>query len=186
MTGAVAERELLLRYRPWLRAVATNMAAAQPDRAEELAQEAWIAIWQAVRARPEQTHTASSPLLKTVALNKMRNVIRDWHAQARDIRRTDLYGRPGVDTYSDERVAEVGIWDRLCVDLADIEVAYHHGEIREALAALPPKQRLYVFLRYWGGYTETEMVPHFGYRPKTLGAIAMKRLAKELVHLGAR
>jgi RNA polymerase sigma factor (sigma-70 family) len=184
VTSTETERELLLRYRPWLRAVAASMAAAQPDRAEELAQEAWVAIWQAIRARPDQTHTVSSPLLKTVALNKMRNIIRDWHAQARDISRTDLHGRPGVDTHSNERSTEVGIWDRLCVDLGGIELAYHHGEIREALDALPPKQQLYVLLKYWGGYTDVEMVPHFGYRPKTLGGIALKKLAKELAHLG--
>jgi DNA-directed RNA polymerase specialized sigma24 family protein len=100
-------------------------------------------------------------------------------ARCRDIRITDLAGVPGMRDEDDK----VDVWDALSIDLGEVEMAYHHGEIMNALSALPPKQRAYIWLKYWKGYTDTEMKAIFGYRPKTLGDIAHKKLAEDLMHL---
>jgi RNA polymerase sigma factor (sigma-70 family) len=174
------EQDLLLRFRPWLRITAIGMCRQFPERAEDLAQEGWIAMWRSIGNFPGDM--PSDSWLKASAVKRMYSHIRDWMAQCRDIRITDLTGVPGIRAVGD-RERTIDVWDALRVDLGDVEMAYHHGEIMNALAALPTKQRLYVWLKYWKGYTDTEMKTIFGYRPKTLGAVAHKTLAEDLVHL---
>lgn len=176
------ERELLLSYRPWLRKVALGMCRQFPEQSEDVAAEGWVALWRSIRSYPGNEDVPADNWLKAAALNKMRSAVRNHTAQCRDARLTALAGLPGMRE-SDKK--EVDIWDALCVDLGAVELAYHHGEIMEAVNALPPKQRLYVFLKYWKGYTDTELITIFGYRPKTLGTVAHAKLSKELAHLGA-
>lgn len=171
------EQDLLLRFRPWLRTTANGMCRQFPERAEDLAQEGWIAMWRSIGNFPGDV--PSDSWLKASAVKRMYSHIRDWTAQCRDIRITDLAGVPGMRTVDDR----VDVWDALWVDLGDVEMAYHHGEIMTALAALPPRQRLYIWFKYWRGYTDTEMKTVFGYRPKTLGDVVHKRLAEELADL---
>lgn len=40
--------------------------------------------------------------------------------------------------------------------LSDVEWAYHHGEIMAAIAALTPKQRTYIYARFWCGMDPTD------------------------------
>lgn len=174
-----SEKQLLLKFRPWLRTVANGMCRKFPERAEDLAQEGWVAMWRSIGNFPGDT--PDDAWLKACAVKRMYSQIRDWTAQCRDVRITDLAGAPGMRAVGDK----VDIWDALRVDLGEVEMAYHQGEISAALAALPPKQRLYVWLKYWKGYTDTEMVAVFGYRPRNLGDSANKKLAKQLAHLGA-
>jgi DNA-directed RNA polymerase specialized sigma24 family protein len=161
------ETELLKSYRPWLRTVASRMARQYPDRWEELSQEGWIAIWQASKKNQDALW------LKVAAINKMRSVVDYWIAQMRDVRKT-------ICTSEDDP-----LWEGLTVDLGDIALAYHHGEISAAIDSLSPGEQKYVFLKYWGGLTDTEMKEYFGYRPKTIGIAARQKLIKELAHLGA-
>lgn len=174
-----AERELLAAFTPWLRKVSGNMCRQFPERAEDLAQEGWIAMWRSISNFPGDVPTES--WLKASAIKRMYSHIRDWTARCRDVRLTALAGAPGMHV-SDDR-DEINVWDALQVDLGEIELAYHHGEIAQAIGDLPPKQRLYVVLKHWAGYTDTEMIAIFGYRPRTLGVVANQTLAKKLVHL---
>lgn len=58
----------------------------------------------------------------------------------------DLLLELGVDpTQSAEKVDEV-------------EVAYHYGEIHKAVSELPDRWREYVWLRFWGGLTDAQVV----------------------------
>jgi RNA polymerase sigma factor (sigma-70 family) len=43
-----------------------------------------------------------------------------------------------------------------------VEIAYHHGQIVQALNEMPAQHREYVVLRFWGGWTDTEIAKHFG------------------------
>lgn len=163
----MTERELLLSWRPWLRVTAANMTSDDP---ESLSQEGWVAIW---RALPDYDGRAPfEPWVKTVARNRMRNVIRDSHAARRDIRRVDHY--PDVADVCD-----------VAIDLAGVEMAYHHGEIRAAIDALNPRQREYVLARFWGGLTYNELNARF--ETKQSNAAIWKRvrrqLAEQLAHL---
>ncbi len=162
------ERELLLSYRPWLRAIATRM---QPLRAEEIAQEGWIAIWRAVQSHDAE-FAPQDFWLKKNALDRMRSVLRDYQAQLRDWRQQVLVGDLTAIWEGEEALLEM-------------DLAYHHGEIAQALHSLTPREREYVFLRFWHGYRKPEMIAHFGYEPNGLWRTARPKLAEALAHLAA-
>lgn len=160
------ETELLTSYRPWLRVVAANMTA--PAQAEDLAQEGWIALW---RALPSYDGRAPfDPWCKTVARNRMYNVIRESHAARRDERRLLTVGNV-------EDVIDAG------AEVEGIELAYHQGEIATALAHLTAQQRDYVRARFWGGLTYTELNARFQMNSTGIWKWARRRLAAELEHL---
>lgn len=170
------EHELLLSYRSWLRTVASKMT--RPDQTEDLAQEGWIAIWRATK-----TYNGQTPLdwyLKQKAHQRMLTcVTRDWVTikASQDV----PAGLPSLFYVSDEDT----VWDALFIDFGDIEWAYHHGEIMQALGALTPREREYVALRFWGGFTFTDLTDYFGYQPQGLWRRSRMKLMSELAHLGA-
>lgn len=185
------ERELLLHYRPRLRRMAAGMTLQFPDRAEDLAQEAWIALWQATRTYDGRGGVTLDYWLMRNAHDRMRVMIRHWTAQCRDARRTELAGDPWakIEAFSDDHtndftgVASDVVWVELITDLTGIENAYHYGEIAHAMAELTPRQREYIYFRYFCGFDTSELTAHFGYPPKTIGQQARKNLAKSLSHL---
>lgn len=165
------ERELLTRYRPWLRRVAAGMTI--PDQVEDLAQEGWVALWRALRSWNRR-----DPLdywVKRKATERMLTLVqRDW--QTRKALLDVPAGHPAH--------AEVDpVWDQLRVALPDIEGAYHHGEIHQAIAALTPREKEYVYLRFWGDYRKPDMIGHFGYEPSGVWRSARRKLADTLAHL---
>jgi RNA polymerase sigma factor (sigma-70 family) len=73
-------------------------------------------------------------------------------------------------------------------DLIDsIQLAYHRGEIVQALDRLAPAQKRYVVLRFWCGYVTSELKTVFGYDPSGLWNSqkngARLKLREELAHL---
>lgn len=164
------ELDLLRNYRPWLRIVGARMAD-RPSQAEDLAQEGWIAIWRALPGYDGER--PFDPWAKSVAINRMRNVIRDSHAGLRDTRR-------------EATVADVTELVDVGSEIEGLELAYHAGEIRAALDRLTPLQRDYVIARFWGGLTYSELNARF--ESRNSNAAFWKRaktsLAAELEHLG--
>lgn len=152
------------------------MSSSQPSRIEELAQEGWIALWQA-----SKKHTDVG-WLKASALKRMISIRRDWLAQRRDIRRTVPLGLPMV-TKDVEGYEDDSIWAALTSELGDVELAYHHGEIMHTLSTLTPREREYIYHKYWLGKTDTDLIEVFGYRPRTIGASAYNKLRNKLSHL---
>ncbi len=62
-------------------------------------------------------------------------------------------------------------------------VAFAAGELADALARLPIRQRTVVVLRYWADLSEVEIAEALGCRPgtvKSLASRALQRLSKEL------
>lgn len=175
------ECRLLLKYKPWLRTVARNMYKTQPERVDDLVQEGWIAIWRVLKKEGD----VPEHFLKNAAICKMRNVIRDDHRDCRDISRSRADGLPTQNIESHSADAEApSVWTQLQTDLGAIELAYHHGEIADALNALTPVQREYVVLKFWHGLSHAELVSHFGYKPAHLWQRSKATLEKELAHLG--
>lgn len=73
-------------------------------------------------------------------------------------------------------------------DLVDqVALAYHRGEIMQALDALSPAQKRYVVLRFWCGYVTSELKTVFGYEPGSLWTSkrngARDKLREQLAHL---
>lgn len=185
------ERELLLQYRSRLRRIAAGMTLQFPDRAEDLAQEGWIALWQATNTYDGRGGVTLDYWLMRNAHDRMRVMIRHWTAQCRDARQTEMAGDPWekIEAYSDDHSAEFTgtgsdlVWVGVTTDLGGIETAYHYGEIAHAMAELTDRQREYIYLRYYKGLDTAELTAHFGYPPKTIGQQARKNLAKSLSHL---
>jgi RNA polymerase sigma factor (sigma-70 family) len=167
------QRELLERFRSWLYKTAYEMIGQRNrDLAEDLAQEGWIAIWEASKKETENIADIDA-WLRTVARFRMRKEIRYLLAEKRDVRRTQ-YAEPSDN-----------IWSALQADLGYVELAYHRGQILKAINELPPQQRKYIMLRYWGGYTKPELTAYFGYIPNSTGQAARKNLRKKLKHLAS-
>jgi DNA-directed RNA polymerase specialized sigma subunit len=62
-------------------------------------------------------------------------------------------------TTSLQLLLELGLEPHAAVEyMDDLEIAYHYGEIHEAVAALPDHWREYVWLRFWGGLTDAQTV----------------------------
>lgn len=185
------ESELLRQYRPKLRRMAARMTLQFPDRTEDLAQEGWIALWQATRTYNEREGVTLDYWLTRNAHDRMRVMIRHWTAQCRDARKTELAGDPWekIEAYSAEHTSEFTgkasdvIWVEMLTDLGGIETAYHYGEIAHAMAELTDRQREYIYFRYCRGYDAQALTEHFGYPPKTIGQQVRKNLAKSLSHL---
>lgn len=165
------ERQLLESWRPWLRVTAANMT--YPDKAEDLAQEGWIALWRAIPTYDGRT--PFEPWCKAVMRNRMMNVIRDSHAQLRDIRREHRVGNVAD-------VCDVG------EEVEGVELAYHHGEIYRAIDRLTDHQRAYVVARFWGELSFNELNERFN--TKNSNALWRSRiqpkLAMQLAHLGEK
>lgn len=73
-------------------------------------------------------------------------------------------------------------------DLVDsIMLAYHRGQIVQALDKLSPAQKRYVVLRFWCGFVGNELTAVFGYEPGSLWTSkkngAREKLREELAHL---
>ena len=69
-------------------------------------------------------------------------------------------------------------------------LAYHRGEIAQALDGLTEAQRRYVLLRFWENASTPELKQAFGYDPKALWSrsgrsAAREALAESLAHLNA-
>jgi RNA polymerase sigma factor (sigma-70 family) len=165
--GIVDERALLEQYRPWLTKVAHGMAS--PDRATELVQEGWIELWKATK-----TWDGKSPLdwwLKYKARGRMVLMVTVRWKAAKEAQYV-----PADDDWFEQA---------LTVSLDGIELAYHHGEIQHALNQLTPREREYVYLRFWRGWQKPQLIGFFGYEPNGLWRTARTKLKASLAHLGA-
>lgn len=130
---------ILAEYRPWLLKVAHAMAYG--DAVQDLAQEGWVAMWQALRS-----YNGSSPLdywLKRKAHGRMLRVV------------TQVGWNKGK---SEEKIdgLDFAIPESPLIDLGD------------AMATLTERQREYVYLRFWEGYDYSDLTRHFGYDPNSL------------------
>jgi DNA-directed RNA polymerase specialized sigma24 family protein len=167
------QRELLLSYKSWLHGTAIALLQGRPDHLiTDLEQIGLIAMWEAIELNEIRQVETKAPLdwwLKRQALFAMNRTIRDWFEPMKQRQHTWV---DDVTRYVD-----------LPMLLPGVEMAYHRGEIYQALSELSPKEREYVMLRFWQGQRTPELREHFGYYPSTLWATARKKLQKSLAHL---
>lgn len=120
-----------------------NRLTADHARREEAVQAARVAIWENLK-RHNPDKGSLPAFLTSVMLWRMRDAA--W-SMPRDIPMEELPAR------IDEQI------------VTDIELAYHHGEIHQAIRSLTHQQQRYVYLRFWRGKSHGEMTPDFGYEP---------------------
>lgn len=151
--------KILPDYRGWIWRVAMNLARDRQTQ-EDLAQEGYYAMWEALKTFDASRGALPSWLTRAAQQRMYRVVSRNYL----------FLGTPGVKGHSRELPAvpidttpnpteESGGWvDRqLSTELGDIEMAYHHGQIMEAIWSLTPKQRQYVYYRFWHQMTNSEI-----------------------------
>lgn len=165
------QQKILQSFRPWLRTVAAGFPDTQPSRVEELAQEGWIAVWRAVSKNKDDRPL--EPFLKQCAINRMRDVFSEWTAASRNVYMTHP---------ADMTPGKINLWDMLRTDLGDIEMAYHHGEIMDAINRLPRTQKAYVLRKFWHNWPKQSLEIYFN-SPEYTWRVAKANLAEELAHL---
>lgn len=184
----MSDNDILHGYLPWLRVVAGNLIGFEHPDLQDLVQEGYIAMWKAIR----NFKAGSAPLdfwLKYNAHNRMKTVSVRW--AARDV--PDSLNEPVNCGAQDIELGDT-IEDLTVSDLLEhIGIAYHYGQIAQAIDRLTPQQRKYVIARFWLGLSGNEMVELgvFTYDPSALWNSkrngARWKLQEELKHLaGAR
>lgn len=157
--------EDLLQHRDWLQRTARALTYGRRSAVieDDIVQEGWLAMWKAY-----------------INYDSERGPLDLWlKANARWRMKTIVSGHYNKEN-ADEEVPE------LPYVIGDIETAYHDGEIMDAINRLTPKQRDYVFRRFWLGQYESEMKAHFGYTPTGLWhgkSGARMKLQQQLAHL---
>lgn len=175
----MSANEVLAGYRNWLYKTATVLLGpAHPD-LDDLAQEGYIAMWRAL----DSYDAARGPLpywLTFKARGRMLDVLKLWGRQPRT-----------VSLDADRETGRLVDWLAAPETAGEVEFAYHHGELKEAIDALTPAQRRYVIARFWGGLSDAQMVAYgvFGYDAHALWSSpvngARSKLVTALEHLAA-
>lgn len=141
-----------------------------PEAAEEVAQDAFHAVWR--RAR---TYRAERGSVRAWLLAIARNAAIDW-------RRT-RGKRQARDAAIDEAVAlveEVAVEDRVITTL-------RAERVRAAVAMLPPEQREVLSLAFWSGLSQTEIAARTSVPLGTVKSrvrLGMAKLRERLVGVG--
>ena len=164
---------------------ASERGVSDPGMRDDLIQEGRIKIWDVLMREPD-----AAGLLSVATKRRMMKLVTQettWFGQEgrqgleRDpLRRSwDSTDRDDDDTPPLEIVA--------ADILSGVELAYHAGEIAEAINALPEKHREYVVLRFWGGLTNPEIAAiqevNSGNMARTWNQAIRPVLAERLEHL---
>lgn len=190
MTITLETRVLGDELRGWLGSTARALLTKRQNRrisAEDLAQEGWIAMWR-VLDKVDSCRGDGMGLLKVAARRRMIDVLRSEYVYTKSGRSTPRDVEIPVSTLVEaESDIEATVWSRLAfADNADaLVLAYHEGEIWDAVHSLPEDERRYVILRFYRGFTHTESMVYLGRNTKTgsLWCQAKARLQHKLAHL---
>lgn len=152
-TGQISEdygEDVVVRFDGWVRACARRHCS-DTARMDDVVQEGRIALW--------QTYTRSGEISHAIRDAERRIQQMSWysppptgsvHEGPRYEPKTFSVQAATTTDEGDEAdylIERLGLVDHL----TDVEWAYHRGEIARALEALNPRQRAYVFARFWCG-----------------------------------
>jgi RNA polymerase sigma factor (sigma-70 family) len=167
------------------------------ERHDDLVQEGRIAMWRAMDTY-DPTKCALPFWLTNAAKMRMKDVA---YGSGKPTGHEAMRGRKEAkaSTSMDALVEEGGMEAMLGLSdtFHNVELAYHHGEIWEAIESLSPSQRRYVIARFWMGLDPSsreagqmearKMVPEISRRYLWTGSSkqvgARDRLAEALAHL---
>ncbi len=163
-----AFRRLYRRYAPTARALAQGVVR-QPGLAEDIVQEAFLAVWK----HPE-------------AYDPGRGSVRSWlmslvHHRAVDlVRREEAQRRRAEEATSDPHPGDPDLAQTVAEDL---DLPAERLAVRTALVAIPPEQRQVIELMYFGGLSQSKIaeklaLPLGTVKSRTL--LGMRRLRSAL------
>lgn len=201
---------LLARFDGWLHSVANYFLSPSSPEHDDLVQEGRIAMWRSVEKFDFSRGPLNAKWMTTAARLQMKDAVRRklWtgqpsergHTRSSSPKARLIPGDPDGNTVAVLSLMEdddaldmmLGAADLL----AGVELAYHRGEILEAIGRLSPMQQRYVVCRFWlglegdggapgGGALLKEMMgtgsPHVYWTAKDRGA--RDRLRVSLAHL---
>jgi RNA polymerase sigma-70 factor (ECF subfamily) len=167
-----AFRTLFRRYGPVAKALALRLVR-QDFMAEEIVQEAFLAVWRDPRAYREELGTFRAWLLSTV-----------HHRAVDSIRREEAQRRRAAGP-PDDRVTEDDTGE---VVVEQLDLQETRGHIRRALADLPVAQRQVLEMMYFDGKTQSAIAAELGVPLGTVKSrtlLGMRRLRDSLAGAGA-
>lgn len=181
--------EQIADYERWAHAVANDLLASptHPDH-EDLVQEARIGLWKALRSHDPAKGALPSYITQGARWQMHEAITRKkWTGQdtTKGVRRSDRHR----DTDSLEALVDAGATSMLAAAdvLEQVTLAYHYGQIHQAVATLPPEYRRYVYLRFWEGLTGAEIAARTGVKDTTWrfrwSAHIVPALREHLAHL---
>lgn len=189
-----ADGTVVSHYVKWCHAMANTVAPAGSPDHDDLVQELLIAIWQAAEKADPDQGGATAPWLTQAARWRLNDVVKrhTWtgHTKVRG-KAADPLLRPHPSL--DDLVADQGEpVDAVAMAEAEelleaVALAYHSGQIAEAVSALPARQRAYVVQRFWKGRSNAEIAARARLSPATLRhdweAEIRPALCERLAHL---
>jgi RNA polymerase sigma-70 factor (ECF subfamily) len=174
-TGAVWAMELLYeRYSRILYSLAYRMVA-DPQVAQDLLQDAFLAVWRRATSYSPQSGAARSWIV-SIMHHRAIDYLRAVH------RRSTLTQAPWEEVEQDESTAFPDAWDQ----------AWRHvqgARIRQALMQLPAEQRKVIELAYFQGWTHSEIAEGCQIPLGTVKArmrLGLARLKRVLEEMGLR
>ena len=160
--------ELYRRYGASAHGLALRVTA-QDALAQEVVQDAYLALWRAPEAYDPARGAFRTFFLSLVHHRAVDAVRREERLRKRTERASNLEPVRGEDVAED--VVE-GAW-----------LGVRRKEVREALTTIPPEQRQVIELAYFGGYTQTRIAEELGIpvgTVKTRTLAAMRKLRRAL------
>lgn len=165
--GDLTPEEIVGNYRRWAHTVANSRREPHFRDHDDLVQEALLEIWQVLQRKGTGV---SATYLATAGKHRMDDVLDGRPMRGNPTEGGQTY-RP--KTVAAEVVSEAApdLWEQLiAVDALDaVELAYHQGQIVEALADLKPQYRSYVVMRFWGGMRDVDIAASLGTTNKVVG-----------------
>lgn len=156
--------EELREYLPWLRKVATSLLPPWQPSIDDVVQEGYIAMWKAEKSF-DPSRGKLDYWLKMKAHRRMLTVVIRQGTPELSLNKDVSSGNGGSEEHWElqDFIAAPDL-------LGEVEMAYHHGEIAEAIDRLSPAQKRYVYARFWLGLSGREMreMGLFGYDPSAL------------------
>lgn len=176
---ATLSADVLENYRNWLHWYVRFTYASLPPDWKDLAQEGWIAMWRALRTFDASKGALPSYLTKAAKM-RIADVVRRQTWTGTLGARGHIREKPAtpVDTdwdWVDQATTKMSSADAF----AEVEYAYHHGEILAALDSLPYNEKRWVVVNilYDGGrYSWRDAARRM--KPST-----KDHLAERLIHL---
>jgi RNA polymerase sigma factor (sigma-70 family) len=136
------------------------------DTWDDILQEGRIVQWTVLTKRPD----APPSYVSAAMSNRIMEVILrgTWTGMERTKGKPlDPLRRRDRDSVNDETLQLDQVVEAADV-LDDVCIAYHHGQIHQALAALTFTQREIAVLRYWGGWSDAEIAARQGVSKQTV------------------
>jgi RNA polymerase sigma factor (sigma-70 family) len=164
--GDPTTEEMLVGWDSWLRKATDQYRVRSDPGYEDLLQEARIEFWRQYEALAAETPQDR----RRFALHRTRQRLSKVTNPQRGERETG-HLRANADVPTPVSFDALESPDALLASVEvveDVILAYHYGEIHEAISALPARHRAYLQARFWEGLSESQIAEDAGFDRGTL------------------